>query len=274
MTAASPLRVPILMYHEIGLPSETNSRLAVSPSAFAAQLAYLEDAGFKTVTAGTLSALLAGNIEELPDRTVVLTFDDGYDSLHSRAMPLLDQYGFTATVFVTTGWVEGDGTRATRKGPGRMLSWSQVTEAMLAGIEIGAHTCQHLQLDQLPEGLLREELYSSKERLEDKLGQQVPGLAYPFGYSNARVRQVARDAGYGYGYAVCNTTARQTSNPFLLPRLTVRRSMTMPAFRRLVHGGVTMTLLEDRAMTKGWAVVRRTRATLTMAARTMSADRT
>lgn len=267
MIAASPLRIPILMYHEIGLPSAANSRLAVSSSAFAAQLAYLYDIGFKTVTAGTLAAILAGNVEDLPDRTVVLTFDDGYESFHSRAMPLLDQYGFTATVFVTTGWVEGGGTRPVRKGPGRMLSWGQITEATLAGIEVGAHSCQHPQLDQLSAGLLHEELYSSKERLEDKLGQQVPGLAYPFGYSNARVRQVARDAGYGYGYAVRNTTVRQTSDPFLLPRLTVRRSMTMPAFRRLVHGGVTMTLLEDRAMTKGWAVVRRTRATLTMASR-------
>jgi peptidoglycan/xylan/chitin deacetylase (PgdA/CDA1 family) len=251
------------MYHEIAQSAETNSRLAVSPSAFAAQLAYLYDMGFKTVTAGALSAIRAGDTDALPDRTVVLTFDDGYESFHTQAMPLLDQYGFTATVFVTTGWVEGGETRPAIKGPGRMLSWSQITEAALAGIEVGAHSCQHPQLDRLPESLLREELYSSKERLEDELGQPVPGLAYPFGYSNAEVRQVARDAGYGYGYAVRNTTARQTSDPFALPRLTVRRSMTMPVFRRLMQGGVTMTLLEDRAMTKGWAVVRRARATLT-----------
>ena len=260
MTSVSPLRVPILMYHEIANPSETRSRFAVSPAAFAAQLSYLHDAEFTTITAGAMSAILAGNVGGLPDRTVVLTFDDGYANFYTRALPLLAQYGFTATVFVTSGWVQ-------EAGPERMLSWSQLAEAARAGMEVGAHSSQHPQLDQLPEKLLREELYSSKERIEDKLGLPVPGLAYPFGYSNAKVRQVTREAGYSYAYAVNNITASPASDPFALPRLTIRRATTMPDFRRLVDGHPTMRLLEDRTLTKGWAVVRRTRAALNGASR-------
>lgn len=260
MTSVSPLRVPILMYHEIADPADTKSRLAVSPAAFAAQLAYLRNEGFTAVTAEAMSAMLAGNGGELPERPIVLTFDDGYADFYTRAMPLLARHGFTATLFITSGFVEETGT-------GRMLSWSQLAEAARAGIEVGAHTCQHPQLDQLPEKRLREELFVSKERIEDRLGFPVPGLAYPYGYSSAKVRQVAREAGYGYAYAVNNVTADSASDQFALPRLTVRRATTAADFRRLVHGRPTMRLREDRALTRGWAVVRRTRAAVNGAAR-------
>lgn len=266
MTSASLSRVPILMYHEISESSETNSRLSVSPTAFAEQLSYLYNAGFKTIAAGALSAMLVGDYRDLPSRTVVLTFDDGYEDFYTRAMPLLDQYGFTATVFVTTGWVQDAGTQLARKRPGRMLSWSQVIEATLAGIEVGAHSHQHPQLDQLPAKLLQKELSCSKELLEDKLGISVPGLAYPYGYSNARVRRAAREAGHRYGCTVRNMLVGPTSDPFALPRLTIRRSTTMPVFHQIVDGSIPMTLWKDRALTKGWAVVRRARSTLGIAA--------
>ncbi len=263
------LRVPILMYHEIGEPPETNSKMAVSPAAFAAHLAYLHNAGFKTITASAFSVALSEDTEKLPDQTVVLTFDDGYENFYSRVMPLLGQYGFTATVFVTTGWIQDAGTELIGEKPGKMLSWNQITGAALAGIEIAAHSHRHPQLDRLPEKLLHEELYTSKERLEHKLGLSVSGLAYPFGYSNVRVRQMARTVGYGYSCAVANMAASPASDLFALPRLTVRHSTTMPVFHQLVHGRVPVALLKDRVLTKGWAVVRHSREALNMTSRGM-----
>jgi peptidoglycan/xylan/chitin deacetylase (PgdA/CDA1 family) len=258
VTAVSPARVPVLMYHEIAEVSEAGSRLAVSPAAFAAQLGYLRSAGFTAITASELSAGLAGDLGKLPDRPVVLTFDDGYADFHGRAMPLLDQYGCTATLFVTTGWVQDADMRLA--DPGRMLNATQITEAAGAGVEIGAHTRRHPQLDQLPQRLVREELHASKQWLESKLGLPVPGLAYPFGYSSAKVREVAREAGYGYACGVGHRMASPASDLLELPRLTVRQATTMPAFRRLVDGHTTMRLLEDRALTASWAGVRRVRA--------------
>jgi peptidoglycan/xylan/chitin deacetylase (PgdA/CDA1 family) len=255
-TPASPLQIPILMYHQIAQPPETTSHLAVSPAAFAAQLAYLHGEGFKTITAAELSSALAGETEELPPRPVVLTFDDGYEDFHSRALPLLERYGFTATVYVTTDWVEA----ARPLAPGRMLNWRQIAEAAHLGIEIGAHSRQHPQLDQLPGKLLREEIYASKAQLEDKLGSAVTGLAYPFGYSNARVRQVARNAGHRYGCAVGNMVSQPTSDMFALPRLTVRSSMPMAAFHQVASGRIPMMLIRARVLTKGWATIRRVRA--------------
>jgi len=263
MTPAARLPVPILMYHEISPPAETTSRLAVPPEAFAEQLGYLHGAGFETVTAGYLAEILAGRPGRLPDRPVVLTFDDGFEDFHRQAMPLLDRYGYTATVFVTTGWVQDAGPHAAGRRPGRMLSWSQIAEAARAGIEIGAHSWQHRQLDQLPGRLLREELYASKAHLEDRLGFGIPGLAYPFGYSDAMVRQVARDAGHGYACAVSNTLLNPGTDLLALPRLTVRRSTSLQTFQQLAQSrNVPMIFLKDRALTKGYALVRRARAAL------------
>ena len=107
MITAPGTPVPILMYHEIAQPPETGSQLAVPPSAFAAQLGYLHDAGFQTVTAGTLAEIMNGGGGRLPDRAVVLTFDDGFEDFHRQALPLLARYGFTASLYVTTGWVAG-----------------------------------------------------------------------------------------------------------------------------------------------------------------------
>jgi peptidoglycan/xylan/chitin deacetylase (PgdA/CDA1 family) len=255
--------VPILMYHEIAPASETSSRLAVPPEAFAEQMAYLHDAGFETVTAGRLAEIMAGQAGRLPDRLVVLTFDDGFEDFHRRAMPVLDAYGYTGTVFVTTGWVQDAGPHAAGRRPARMLSWSQIAEAAQAGMEVGAHTWQHPQLDQLRGSVLREELHASKTHLEDRLGGSVPGLAYPFGYSSARVRRVAREAGYGYACAVSNAMPGRHADPLALPRLTVRRSTSLRTFQDVAHGrNVPAIFLRDRALTKGYALARRARATM------------
>jgi peptidoglycan/xylan/chitin deacetylase (PgdA/CDA1 family) len=259
MNDASPVYVPVLMYHEIAEPAETDSRLAVTPAAFAAQLGYLRAAGFSTVTAGELSAWLSGQGGPLPDRPVVITFDDGYEDFHQRALPLLRQHDFTATLFVTTGWHQDGSLRA--GGSGRMLTRTQIAESA-ACVEIGAHTRRHPALDQLPRQQVREELVTSKQWLEDQLGRPVPGLAYPFGYSSPEVREVAREAGYGYAYAVDNRFTGPGSDPFARPRLTVRQATTMPEFRRLVDGHTTPRLLEDRALTRAYSVVRRARARL------------
>ncbi len=115
----------------------------------------------------------------------------------------------------------------------------------------------------MPEKALYEELYASKSALEDNLGLKVPGLAYPFGYSNAKVRQLARDLGYDYAYAVGNALSDQRGGP-------VRHSRGSPCGGRprwtnsskMVNGQDTLTLRRDRVLTSGYSVVRRARSAL------------
>jgi peptidoglycan/xylan/chitin deacetylase (PgdA/CDA1 family) len=256
MAAVTSLKVPVLMYHEIADATATPSSLAVSPEAFADQIAYLHDGGFTAVTAGALAKILANGAGALPERPVVLTFDDGYADFHSRALPLLNRYGHTATVFQTTGWI------GVELGPRWMLNWRELSEIAEAGIEIGAHSHEHPELDLLSDDRLLDELEGPKRMLEDKLGLAVPGLAYPFGYWNAKVRRAARQAGYTYAYTVNNAIAASGSDVFTLPRLTVQRSTTMEHFGAMVSGHNTLPMRLDRALAKGSSVVRRAKAGL------------
>jgi peptidoglycan/xylan/chitin deacetylase (PgdA/CDA1 family) len=247
------------MYHQVAARTDTASRLAVPPDVFAAQLAHLRAARYHPITMSTLAAGLAGR-GELPERPVVLTFDDGFADFRQAALPLLQQYGFIATVFVTTGWVEDAGP-AVRPRPARMLTWQQVLEVAAAGVEIGAHSHSHPELDQLRAAQLNRELCDSKSLLEDRLGRSVPALAYPFGYSSARVRRAARAAGYEHACAVGNAIAGPGGDLFALPRLTVKRSTSLRSFDQMVRGQyVSVIFAKERALTRGWAMVRRTRA--------------
>jgi peptidoglycan/xylan/chitin deacetylase (PgdA/CDA1 family) len=262
-------RVPALMYHEITTEPLLPGYLAVAPESFAQQLGYLAGGGFTSLRAADI-ARLRQHGRPLPPRPVLLTFDDGFADVHNTALPLLASHGITATLYVTTGWIPG-GTRPRAHGRPRevglpdagMLSWSQIEEISAAGIEIGAHTQTHPQLDQLGPDRLRRELADSKHELEDRLGTAVTGLSYPFGYSSSRVRAAARDVGYSYALAVGNRLIRDSDDQFALPRLTMGRLTSLPDFARVSRAErLPAEYAGYRMLTEGWAVVRRARSVL------------
>ena len=252
--------VPLLMYHSVAEePTLATRRLAVSPSMFAEQMDRLAALGFTTLTFSALADRLASNAE-LPERTVALTFDDGYADFHSIALPVLQQHDFTATVFVTTGWLADAGASAAGTPIGRMLSRSQLTELTAAGIEIGSHSHSHPQLDQLPGPQLAWELRHSRELLEEAIGRPVEALAYPYGYTSGRVRAAVAASGYRAAAAVANTCAHPPVDLLAVPRLTVRRVTTMQTFERIVGAQRTRSVfLLEHTLTRGFAVVRRGR---------------
>ncbi|GII78441.1 polysaccharide deacetylase [Sphaerisporangium rufum] len=256
------MHVPILMYHSVtDRPNSATKPLAVRPSVFESQMAYLQDRGFTPLTVADLVASLYGTGgAPAPTRPVVITFDDGYADFHSEALPVLERYGFPATVFLTSGWVRDAGDDAAGRPLDHMLSWSQAREAASCGMEIAGHSHSHPQLDQLPDAALRQELRRNKALLEDKVGRPVATMAYPYGYSSARVRREVRRAGYWAACAVANALASDADDVLALPRLTVGRSTSMSRFRRAVEGrGVPMIYLKEHVLTKGYAIVRRTR---------------
>ncbi|GAA4520968.1 MULTISPECIES: polysaccharide deacetylase family protein [Nonomuraea] len=256
------IRVPILMYHSVtDSPNEETKPHSVRPSDLDEQLAYLAESGFTPLTLGDLVARLNKiNGVELPGKPIVLTFDDGYADFHTKALPLLERHAFPATVFLTSGWVADAGKDAAGRPLDDMLSWTQAREAAQTGIEIGGHSHSHPQLDQLPGEELRQELRRNKGLLEDKLGTPVATMAYPYGYSSARVRREVRKAGYFAACAVNNTIAADGHDVLAIPRLTVARHTTISMFKKAVEGtAVPLIYLRERILTKGYAVVRRTR---------------
>ncbi|MFH8345685.1 polysaccharide deacetylase family protein [Streptomyces sp. NPDC018045] len=253
-----PCAVPILMYHAVAhAPARATLDLSVTPEAFAEQMAVLDDGGFTPLTtAGLAAAWRRGG--PLPERPVLITFDDGYEGVHRHALPALVRYGFAATCFVSTGWLRGP--YDTGGGLDTMLDWDQVRRLAAAGVEIGGHSHTHPQLDQLSDDRLWFEVTRCKQLVADELGAPPVSFAYPYGYSSHRVRRAVRGAGFRQSLAVGNTLAGRCQGPYALARLTVRRSTGTEEFARMVAGrGVGRLFARDRVATKGYAVIRRTR---------------
>jgi peptidoglycan/xylan/chitin deacetylase (PgdA/CDA1 family) len=246
------------MYHAVSTaPNDATRALSVAPEAFAEQMAVLDELGLTPMTTAHLAACWRSG-GPLPERPVLITFDDGYEGVHRHALPVLTKHGFAATVFVSTGWLKGPHDMG--GGLDTMLDWDQVRELADADVEIGGHSHTHPQLDQLPDGRLRSELILCKEIISDRLGTVPASFAYPYGYSSRRVREAVRETGYAQALAVNNGLARRQQGPYALSRLTVRRTTGIEEFQRLVQGrAVARTFAGDRALTKGYALVRRAR---------------
>ncbi|WP_073948975.1 polysaccharide deacetylase family protein [Streptomyces kebangsaanensis] len=252
--------VPVLMYHAVAPePNEATRGLSVAPEAFEEQMDVVESLGLHPVTTARLAAhWRSEGSAPLPPDPVLITFDDGYEGVHRYALPLLEEHGFPATLFVSTGWIRG--AHDTGGGPDTMLDWDQVRELAAGGVEIGGHSHTHPQLDQLDDDTLWSELIRCKEIVAGELGTVPASFAYPYGYSSRRVRARVRAAGFGQALAVGNGLARRRQGPYALRRLTVRRSTTTEEFERLVQGrAIARNFAGDRALTKGYAMVRRAR---------------
>ncbi|WBO67287.1 polysaccharide deacetylase family protein [Streptomyces camelliae] len=250
--------VPILMYHSVATaPNDATRALSVAPEAFAEQMALIGDLGLTPLTTADLAVRWRTG-RPLPARPVLITFDDGYEGVHRHALPVLAKHAFPATLFVSTGWIRG--AYDTGGGLDTMLDWRQVRELAAAGVEIGGHSHTHPQLDQLGDDELRAELDRCTEIVSGELGARPVSFAYPYGYSSRRVRQAVRTSGYAQALAVGNALARRRQGPYALERVTVRRATGVEEFERLLQGrAVARTFARDRALTKGYALVRRAR---------------
>jgi peptidoglycan/xylan/chitin deacetylase (PgdA/CDA1 family) len=260
--------VPILMYHAVAHePSRATRALSVSPGQFAEQMEILAEHRCTPLTTAGLAAIWRGGGRVLPDRPVLITFDDGYEGVHGHALPVLAKHGFASTLFVSTGWLRG--AYDTGGGLDTMLDWEQVRALAAQGVEIGGHSHTHPQLDQLGDADLEFELRRCLELVDGELGAPPVSFAYPYGHSDRRVRHAVRAAGFAQSLAVGNGLARRRQGPYALQRVTVRRTTGPAEFERLVEGrAIGRNFAGDRALTKGYALVRRARQARRKAIRT------
>lgn len=229
-------RIPILTYH--GLDAQP-SPLLISPARFESHLAALADSGRKTLPLGEVLDVLRRG-EPLPANTVVITFDDGYESVYREAWPRLRAFGFQATIFLITDYCGRD-----NRWPGQpawvptrpLLTWAQVETMSAEGCEFGAHTRTHPSLLSLPLAQAEDEIVASQQAVHEHAGQPVRAFAYPYGAVNAEVHNIVRrrfDGATSTRLGLVQSDSdrydlERIDAYYLTPRLA--RSMSRPSFR-------------------------------------------
>jgi len=200
--------------------------LSLSPETFERQLATMRRRGLGGGGVEALRELAEGR--RPPRRQVFLTFDDGYLDNHETAAPLLAEYGFQAMVFVLPPYVDSAGAfdwpelaERQRAHPGimRSMGWPMVEALAERGIEIGSHGLAHPHLPDLDDERLRDELWSSRERIRTRLGR-CDVLAYPFGEWDERVAAAAADAGYSFAFSLPSQGQREGA-ALAIPRINI-----------------------------------------------------
>ena len=184
--------IPVLNYHQVE-PKDGNP-LTLWPEQFEAQMEYLAAEGYTTITIDEMMDALE-NGTSLPEKSVIITFDDGYADNYEYAYPILKKYGFKATIFLIYDF--------TNTYP-NYLTWDQVAEMKASGlIHFESHTMTHANLAELTSvDELRHEIADSHDLLSEKLGYDMHYIAYPGGRVNAEIERITSAAGYRGGFTV------------------------------------------------------------------------
>jgi len=190
----SRYRIPVLLYHSV---DDSGSVISISPQEFKAQMRYLRRSGYETISLNEYLNYVVG-FGKPAGKRVVITFDDGFKNNYSEAFPVLKEYGFTATIFISTDLAgqKSSWERDESIPELSMLTWDEVKEMSDYGIKFESHTCSHCYLSQLSENEARDELLRSKSTIEEKTGRQVEFFCHPYGDWSEQTKRLARECGY------------------------------------------------------------------------------
>ncbi len=200
--------IPVLNYHKV---DNVRHSLSIAPREFEKQMAYLAENGYHTITPDQLISYIKQG-SSLPEKPIMITFDDGYADNYTNAYPILMKYGFTATIFVVTNLVGQDP---------RFMTWDQAREMEQNGITFGSHTANHRPLTNLPLPQVAAELTESFAKMEKELGQPPRFFAYPTGTHNPQVEEAVYNAGYQAAFSIRYGLVGPESNLFALERIPI-----------------------------------------------------
>jgi len=183
-------RLPILTFHTLDdLPSVTS----FPPDLFRHGLTKLHENGYRTISLLEATDCLRMK-KSFPEKSFVINFDDGYETVYKVGFPILQDYGMSATVFLAVG--ENGSRKAEERLPsleGRsMLNWREIKEMKRWRIEFGAHTLTHPDLTRLPRNRMEMEICDSKKIIENTLSTPISCFAYPYGRYNDSVRELVQ----------------------------------------------------------------------------------
>ncbi len=232
--ADNSLSVPVLVYHNFD-PSVPGS-MTVDTAKFEAQVKWLKDNGFTVIPLKQLVAYLEGKTQSLPAKSVVITADDGKESVYKYMAPIVRKYSIPVTLFIYPSAISN---------ASYAMTWAQLKELQQTGLfDIQGHTYWHPNFKQEKKRLTPEayqkfddvQLAKSKKVLEDKLGIQVTLLAWPFGIYDDYLEQEATKAGYEMAFSIDGRLANRSENKMAQPRYMIVEGQSMQEFEAIVKG--------------------------------------
>jgi len=188
-TSAS-FKIPILMYHYVEYVQDkkdkTRQALNINPYIFEQQVITLKNAGYTFITAKDLGDVFDGK-KQMPQKPVLLTFDDGHWDLYTDVLPILKKYNVKATAYIITNYLDGSD----------FLSTDQLLKLSSSGyFEIGSHTLNHVWLKGRGSQQVQNEVQKSKKILEDLIKKPVVSFAYPYGAFDQQAEDIVKNSGY------------------------------------------------------------------------------
>lgn len=209
-------RTFILYYHNVGTYKYGLRGVYISPDCFEKQMRFLSRKGYKTIGFDELAGYLE-RAENPPKKTFVITFDDGYKNNYENALPVLERYDFTATVFVPTSEV-GKTLAHKRTSPEQRMSWKELADISRSW-RVESHTVKHISLTELTTAEVLYELTVSRRQIEEKLGRKPEIFCYPSGKYNNCVRDLVKNTGYRAACITRPGLVGKGSDLYALPRV-------------------------------------------------------
>jgi peptidoglycan/xylan/chitin deacetylase (PgdA/CDA1 family) len=224
------VRLPILMYHYLSEPPVGSDRyrldLSVAPDLFEQHLAYLQAEGYEPVSLYDLLYHLALGWA-LPEKPVIITFDDGYRDNYENAFPLLRRYGFIATFFVVT-------ELASLQDNASYMTWDQLREMAAAGMDVECHARLHEDLTQNDGDRLVWQVLGCREQMEAELGRRPRFIAYPGGRYDDRVIALFASDHFWGGITTQQGIEHDSDGLFEIKRLRVRGTTSVAELAELL----------------------------------------
>jgi peptidoglycan/xylan/chitin deacetylase (PgdA/CDA1 family) len=222
--------IAILSYHQTARPPRRGvpvRTLVLPPWRFELQMRALKALGWTGLSMRDLEPYLRG---ERIGKVFGVTLDDGYVNNFENALPVLRGLGFTATAFIVTAQIGGSNAWDHAKGvpAAPLMDLAQMRSWLDAGMELGVHTRNHVDLCTCTESVAREEITGCKRDLEDALGIEVRSFCYPYGEHRPEHAEMARQAGYATATTIVSTRARQGDDLLRLPRISIHLEDSLP----------------------------------------------
>lgn len=225
--------IKVLMYHRVlkQKPEKDTKWHYVTMDNFEKQMKLLDKLGYTTVTFADYVLFREGKLT-LPKKSIILTFDDGYQDIYDNALPIMQKYNIRAVLFVmgnrrlrSAEWDQKEG-----EDPCYLMSDDQIKETDSLGFEIGAHSMNHLNLINLSSEELKYEIMRSKSKIESILEKPVYTFSYPYGSVDKRVQEVALNSGYEFACGVYTGPASFVQNTHDIRRIAIKENTGILVF--------------------------------------------